>query len=109
MSTTKTSVKETKVVAPKAEKVIKVKEPKVETPKGPRGRPVVAGSIRQAKLEAQKARLAAGGKLEKGRPENPNSVRQMKMAERTALLAAGVVIKRGRKKVEAPVEALVEA
>jgi hypothetical protein len=98
MSTTKTSVKETKVSAPKAVKTPKTSESKVVTPKGPRGRPVIMNSLRQAKLEAQKIRLANGGKLEKGRPENPNSVRQLRIAERNAKLAAGIVIKRGAPK-----------
>jgi len=64
-----------------------------------RGRPVVNGSNRQARLEARAARVAAGGSISKGRPSNPSSARQARIAAQEARKASGVVIKPGRPKV----------
>jgi len=64
-----------------------------------RGRPVVEGSNRLARLEASSARVAAGGSISKGRPSNPNSARQARLAAQEARKASGVVIKPGRPKV----------
>jgi hypothetical protein len=64
-----------------------------------RGRPVVEGSNRQARLAAKEARIAAGGSISKGRPSNPNSARQMRLAAKEARIASGAVIKPGRPKV----------
>lgn len=69
-----------------------------------KGRPVVAGSARQARLAARAERAANGGSISRGRPVNPTSARAVKMAQKAARLAAGEVIKPGRPKVEkAPV------
>lgn len=65
-----------------------------------KGRPVVSGSARQARLAARAERAANGGSISRGRPVNPTSARAMKIAERQAKLAAGEVIKPGRPKVE---------
>lgn len=65
---------------------------------GKRGRPVVAGSARQTRLEARAARIAAGGSVGKGRPANPTSARQAKLAAKQAKIAAGIEIKRGAPK-----------
>ena len=73
-----------------------------------RGRPVVNGSNRQARLEARAARIAAGGSISKGRPSNPNSARQARLAAQEARKASGVVIKPGRPKM-VKVEEVVEA
>ena len=40
--------------------------------------PVVEGSKRQARLNAQAAKVAAGGTIAKGRPANPSSKRHSK-------------------------------
>lgn len=64
-----------------------------------RGRPVVNGSNRQARLAAREARVAAGGSISKGRPANPNSARQARLAAQEARKAAGIVVKPGRPKV----------
>jgi len=73
-----------------------------ETVKGPKGRPVVANSARQARLVARAARVAAGGTVSKGRPSNPESKRQARLAEKAARIAAGEVIKAGRPKSAEP-------
>ena len=39
-----------------------------EAGKGSKGRPAVEGSVRQAKLAARAARVAAGGTVKRGRP-----------------------------------------
>ena len=73
---------------------------------GKRGRPVVAGSARQTRLEARAQRAAQGLSIGRGRPANGESARQKKLAERAAKIAAGVEIKRGApKKVKAEVAA----
>lgn len=64
-----------------------------------RGRPVVNGSNRQARLEARAARVAAGGSVSKGRPSNPNSARQARLAAQEARKASGISVKPGRPKV----------
>jgi len=79
----------------------KAKETKAkkEVPvKGKQGRPVVAGSKRQARLEAQAAKIAAGGEIKQGRPSNPESKRQARLAAQAARVAAGGEIKVGRPK-----------
>ena len=65
---------------------------------GKRGRPVVAGSARQARLEARAQRAAQGLSIGRGRPANQNSARQAKLAAKAAKLAAGYEIKRGAPK-----------
>lgn len=73
-----------------------------------RGRPVVEGSKRQARLNAQAAKVAAGGTIAKGRPSNPSSKRQAKLADKAAKIAAGITVKAGRPKATANTEAAVE-
>jgi hypothetical protein len=63
-----------------------------------RGRPVVGTSVRQAKIAARDARIAAGGSVERGRPANPDSKRQARLSAQAARAAAGVAIKPGRPK-----------
>lgn len=70
----------------------------MSTKTGKRGRPVVAGSARQARLDARAQRAAQGLSIGRGRPSNPDSARQAKLAEKAAKLAAGVEIKRGAPK-----------
>jgi hypothetical protein len=65
---------------------------------GKRGRPVVGTSVRQAKIAARDARIAAGSSVERGRPANPESKRQARLTAQAARAAAGVVIKPGRPK-----------
>lgn len=65
---------------------------------GKRGRPVVAGSARQARLDARAQRAAAGLSIGRGRPANQNSARQAKLAAKQAKIAAGIEIKRGAPK-----------
>ena len=65
---------------------------------GKRGRPVVAGSARQTRLDARATRAAAGLNVGRGRPANPSSARQAKVAAKQAKLAAGIEIKRGAPK-----------
>ena len=48
-----------------------------------RGRPLVAGSKRQATLTARTEKVANGGTLSKGRPVNVNSKRQQALAAKT--------------------------
>ena len=73
-----------------------------------RGRPVLEGSARQARLNAQAAKVAASGIIAKGRPSNPSSKRQAKLADKTAKIAAGITVKAGRPKATASTEAAVE-
>lgn len=63
-----------------------------------RGRPVIDGSVRQAKLAAQAARVAAGGSISRGRPSNPTSARQARLAAQEARKASGLDIRVGRPK-----------
>ncbi len=65
---------------------------------GKRGRPVVAGSARQTRLEARAARAAQGLSIGRGRPANQNSARQARLAAKQAKIAAGIEIKRGAPK-----------
>ena len=65
---------------------------------GKRGRPVVAGSARQTRLEARAARAAQGLSVGRGRPASQTSARQAKLAAKAAKLAAGIEIKRGAPK-----------
>ena len=87
----------TEEVAPVA--VIASAVPTVEKQKG---RPIVAGSVRQLKLAEQVKRIADGGKIERGRPTNGTSARQMRIAAKAALIAAGVKVGPGRPKVIKP-------
>ena len=65
-----------------------------------KGRPIVLGSARQLKLEAQAKRIAENGGVAKlGRPVVATSTRQQKIQERLNKLAAGEVIRRGRPKM----------
>jgi len=100
MSKKKTAVAQVETVVIKSEK---------------RGRPVLEGSARQAKLTARAERIAAGGSVGRGRPSNPTSARQARLAARATRLASGIEVKAGRPKgtgkavdVEVTVEALVE-
>jgi len=65
---------------------------------GKRGRPVVAGSARQTRLEARAARAAQGLSIGRGRPASQTSARQAKLAAKAAKIAAGIEIKRGAPK-----------
>ena len=74
-----------------------------------RGRPVVGTSVRQAKIAARDARIAAGGSVERGRPANPDSKRQARLAAQVARAAAGIAIKVGRPKSAVKAEAAAVA
>jgi len=63
-----------------------------------RGRPVIEGSARQAKLANKATKLANGETISRGRPFNPTSKRQARLAAQAARAAAGVEIKVGRPK-----------
>jgi hypothetical protein len=65
---------------------------------GKRGRPVVAGSARQTRLDARAQRAAQGLSIGRGRPASQTSARQAKLAAKAAKLAAGIEIKRGAPK-----------
>ena len=65
---------------------------------GKRGRPVVAGSARQARLEARAQRAAQGLSIGRGRPASQTSARQARLAAKAAKIAAGIEIKRGAPK-----------
>ena len=67
-----------------------------------KGRPVVEGSVRQLKLAAQAAKIAAGNEIKRGRPVSGESARQVKFATRAALIAAGVKVGPGRPKMVKP-------
>jgi len=69
-----------------------------------RGRPVVEGSARQAKLAAQFEKVQNGGTIAKGRPSNPSSKRQERLAIQAARIAAGFIVKPGRPKMVKPIE-----
>ena len=71
---------------------------------GKRGRPVVAGSARQARLDARAQRAAQGLSTGRGRPASQTSARQAKLAEKAAKIAAGIEIKRGAPKKVATAE-----
>jgi len=86
-----------------------VETPVVEIVK--RGRPTLAGSARQLKLQAQAERVANGGTIHRGRPANPTSKRQLHLAEVAAKVSNGITIRVGRPKkemVEAPVVEALE-
>ena len=70
-----------------------------ETTTTKRGRPVVNGSARQAKLAIKAAKLANGETISRGRPSNPESKRQARLAAQAARAAAGIEIKVGRPKM----------
>jgi hypothetical protein len=75
-----------------------------------RGRPVIDGSVRQVKLAAQAAKVAAGGSISRGRPSNPTSARQARLAAQDARKASGLDIKVGRPKGSGkPKEVVIEA
>lgn len=63
-----------------------------------RGRPVIEGSARQAKLAAKAAKVAAGEVISRGRPSNPESKRQARLAAQEARKAQGLEVKVGRPK-----------
>ena len=63
-----------------------------------RGRPVIKGSARQAKLAAKATKLANGETISRGRPSNPTSKRQARLAAQAARAAQGLEIKVGRPK-----------
>ena len=63
-----------------------------------RGRPVIEGSARQAKVTAKAAKLANGELISRGRPSNPSSKRQSRLASQANRVAAGLTIKVGRPK-----------
>lgn len=63
-----------------------------------RGRPVLEGSARQAKLAARAAKMANGETISRGRPVNPNSPRQLRLAARAARAENGIEVKVGRPK-----------
>ena len=65
---------------------------------GKRGRPVVSGSARQARLDARAQRAAQGLSIGRGRPASQTSARQAKLAAKAAKIAAGIEIKRGAPK-----------
>ena len=67
-----------------------------------RGRPVVAGSVRQLKLAGIAERIAAGAEIKRGRPVAATSVRQQKFADRAAKEAAGIKVGPGRPKMVKP-------
>ena len=71
---------------------------------GKRGRPVVAGSARQTRLDARAQRAAQGLSTGRGRPASQTSARQAKLAEKAAKIAAGIEIKRGAPKKVATAE-----
>ena len=71
---------------------------------GKRGRPVVAGSARQSRLDARAQRAAQGLSTGRGRPASQTSARQAKLAEKAAKIAAGIEIKRGAPKKVATAE-----
>lgn len=62
------------------------------------GRPVVAGSKRQAKLAAKAEKEAAGESVKRGRPTVAGSKRQERLAKQAERKASGVEIKPGRPK-----------
>jgi len=80
-----------------------------ETTTAKRGRPVVNGSARQAKLAAKQAKIANGESISRGRPSNPGSKRQARLAAQQARLAAGLEIKVGRPKSVKPTDEAVAA
>ena len=63
-----------------------------------RGRPVIEGSARQAKLANRATKLANGETISRGRPSNPTSKRQARLAAQAARAAQGLEIKVGRPK-----------
>ena len=74
--------------------------PVVETPvvTKQKGRPVVEGCVRQQKLAAIAARIAAGETIQRGRPTSSDSARQQKFADKAAKIAAGIKVGPGRPK-----------
>jgi hypothetical protein len=86
------------VAEAEASVVVEVVEEKVER----RGRPVVAGSVRQLKLAGIAERIAAGAEIKRGRPVAATSVRQQKFADRAAKEAAGIKVGPGRPRMVKP-------
>jgi hypothetical protein len=84
--------------------IIKIKKTVMSKETGKRGRPVVAGSARQTRLDARAQRAAQGLSTGRGRPANQTSARQAKLAEKAAKIAAGIEIKRGAPKKMATAE-----
>ena len=79
-----------------SKETIVVAEATKETAK--RGRPVIEGSARQAKLAAKAAKVANGEIISRGRPSNPESKRQARLAAQAARVAQGLEVKVGRPK-----------
>jgi hypothetical protein len=67
-----------------------------------KGRPVVAGSVRQLKLAAIAEKVASGAEIKRGRPVATTSARQQKFADRAAKEAAGIKVGPGRPKMVKP-------
>jgi hypothetical protein len=84
------------------ETVAEAEAPVVEEKVERRGRPVVAGSVRQLKLAGIAERIAAGAEIKRGRPVAATSVRQQKFADRAAKEAAGIKVGPGRPKMVKP-------
>jgi hypothetical protein len=78
--------------------IIKIKQTVMSKETGKRGRPVVAGSARQVRLDARAQRAAQGLSTGRGRPASQTSARQAKLAAKAAKIAAGIEIKRGAPK-----------
>jgi hypothetical protein len=78
--------------------IIKIKKTVMSKETGKRGRPVVAGSARQTRLDARAQRAAQGLSTGRGRPASQTSARQAKLAAKAAKIAAGIEIKRGAPK-----------
>ena len=52
------------------------------------------------RLAARAARVAAGGEVKRGRPAVATSARQAKLQAKAAKIEAGMTIKRGRPKMQ---------
>lgn len=74
------------------------KNKQTETVSAKRGRPVIEGSARQAKLASRLTRMANGESISRGRPSNPTSKRQARLAAQAARVAQGMEIRVGRPK-----------
>ena len=83
-----------------------IAQPTVEK-KAP-GRPVVAGSARQQRMEARQ-KLIDAGLMRKGRPVVTDSPRQQKLAKIAAKIAAGIAPKPGRPAYNAEQKAASDA
>ena len=87
------TVEEITVTEPTVTVVAEVKEVKR------RGRPIVAGCVRQLKFSAQAERLANGIEVKRGRPVVDGCARQVVLQAREAKRVAGFEIKPGRPKM----------